>query len=245
MWRSRRSAHDARMRTTQPEPIGGIDAVGLRRVGVWLLASSVLWWIAAVALIPSDDYFLGESARDEALSIAAHADLFRAFHAVAALGTAAGAIGVVLLARWLGARNRSRLADTAAVVAAIGLAAWLVEIAIRMTVTVSRADDVATGARSAGDEPAIGSWAVFLVAALGFLAPMLCGWVLAQRRLPGHRSSMIVASLVTLVTIAGAATLAPSVVYQFGLLPLGLALILADRRTTRVDAVSPMGSVAR
>jgi hypothetical protein len=227
------------------QPVAPPDIGALRRLGAWFVAASVLWWIAAAALIPDDDFFLGETAREEALSIAQHEGLFRAFHVVAALGTAAGAVGVVLLARSLRARSRSRLADGAAVVAVVALVAWIVEIGIRMTATVSRARDVAAGVRSAGDEPAIGSWALFAVAALGFLAPMLCSWVLAQRRIPGRRSSRIIAGLVTLVTIAGAATLAPSVVYQFGLLPLGLTLVLADGRTTRVDAVSPVGSVAR
>ena len=227
------------------QPAAPPDIGALRRLGAWFVAASVLWWIAAAALIPDDDFFLGETARDEALSIAQHDGLFRAFHAVAAIGTAAGAVGVVLLARWLRSLRRSRLADAAAFVAAVALMGWLVEVAIRMTATVSRANDVADGARSPGDEPAIGSWAVFAVAALGFLTPMLCSWVLAQHRLPGRRSSLIVAGLLTLATIAGVATFAPSVVYQFGLLPLGLTLALAHRRRTAVDAVSPVGSVAR
>lgn len=228
------------------QPAAPPDIGALRRVGTWFVAASVLWWIAAAALIPDDDFFLGETARDEALSIAQHDGLFRAFHAVAALGTTAGAVGVVLLARWLRARSRSRLADAAAVVAAVALVAWLIEVVIRMTTTVSRANDVARGAGSPGDEPAIGSWVVFALAALGFLAPMLCSWVLARHRVPGRRSSLIVAGLLTLVTLAAVATLAPSVVYQFGLLPLGLTLALAHRRRTRVHtAVSPDGSVAR
>jgi len=220
------------------------DLGTLRRVGALFVAASVLWWLAAAALIPDDDFFLGETARDEALSIAQHDGLFRAFHAAAALGTAAGAVGVVMLARWVRRQRRSRLADAAAIVASIGLVAWFVEIAIRMTATVSRANDVASGTGSPRDEPAIGNWIVFAIAALGFIAPMLCSWVIAHRRVPGRRSSMIVAGLVTLVTLAGVATLAPAVVYQFGLLPLGLTFVLADRRRTRVAAVSPVGSVA-
>lgn len=221
------------------------DLGALRRIGAWFVAASVLWWVAAATLIPDDDFFVGETARDEARSIAQHDGLFRAFHAVAALGTAAGAVGVVLLARWLRPRGRSRLADAAAVVAAVALVAWLVEVAIRMTATVSQAHDVATGAGSPRDEPAIGSWIVFAIAALGFLTPMLCSWVLARRRVPGHRSSLTAAGLVTLATIVGVATVAPSVVYQFGLLPLGLTLVLADRRTSRSPSVSPIGSVAK
>jgi len=225
------------------QPAAPPDIGALRRLGAWFVAASVLWWIAAAALIPDDDFFLGETARDEALSIAQHDGLFRAFHVVAALGTAAGAVGVVLLARWLRARRRSRLADAAAVVAKVALGAWIVEVAIRMTATASQAHDVASGARSPTDEPAIGSWIVFAVAALGFLMPMVCSWVLAHHRVPGRRSSMIVAGLVTLVTIAGVATLAPSVVYQFGLLPLGLTLVLAHRRTSRSPSVSPVASM--
>jgi cytochrome bd-type quinol oxidase subunit 2 len=230
--------------TSSIQPAAPPDIGALRRLGAWFVAASVLWWIAAAALIPDDDFFLGETARDEALSIAQHDGLFRAFHVFAAFGTAAGAVGVVLLARWLRARRRSRLADVATVVAAVGLIAWLVEVAIRMTATVSRARDDANGTGPPGDEPAIGSWAVFAVAALGFLAPMLCSWVLAQRSVPGRRSSVIVAGLVTLATIAGAATLAPSVIYQFGLLPLGITLVLVGRRTTSVNtAVSAVGPV--
>lgn len=70
-----------------------VDRTSLRRAGAWMLAAAVLWWVAAVALIPAEDYFLGETARDEALSIAEHAGLFRAFHLVALLGVAAGATG--------------------------------------------------------------------------------------------------------------------------------------------------------
>ena len=231
--------------TPTVQPVAPTEIGALRSLGAWFVAASVLWWIAAAALIPDDDFFLGETARDEALSIAQHDGLFRAFHVVAALGSAAGAVGVVLLARWLRARRRSRLADAAAIVAVVAFGAWIVEVAIRMTATVSQAHDVASGARLPTDEPAIGSWIVFAAAALGFLMPMVCSWVLAHHRTPGRRSSMIVAGLVTLVTVAGVVTLAPSVGYQFGLLPFGLTLVLAHRRTSRSPLVSPVGSMVR
>ena len=57
----------------------------LRRAGGWFLAASLLWWIAAAALIPAEDYFYAETAREEALSIADNAGLFRAFHVVATI----------------------------------------------------------------------------------------------------------------------------------------------------------------
>ena len=114
MRRPARGAQDPRMRATRPEPTHLADVGGLRRAGAWFLAASVLWWIAAAALIPPDDYFFNESARDEALSIAAHAGMFRAFHVVATAGIAAGVVGMIVLARSLRSRERSRVVDTAA-----------------------------------------------------------------------------------------------------------------------------------
>jgi hypothetical protein len=182
-------------------------------------------------LIPSDDFFLGETARDEASSIARHDGLFRAFHVVAVLGTASAALGVVTLARWLRTTPPARLANVAAALAGIGVVAWAAEVAFRLTVTVSRAHEVVDGSRSPGDEPAIGSWILFAVAGLGFVAPMVCSWALAARQMPGRRSSLIVAGLVSLTTVVGVATLAPSVVYQFGVFALGVALVAGSRRT--------------
>lgn len=202
----------------------------LRAIGRWLLAGSLLWWAAAVLLIPSDDFFLGETARDEATSIAAHAGEFRAFHVVAALGTVAAGIGVIMLGRWLRARRRSPVLDIAVALTGVGMIAWLVEVGVRMTLTVTRAREVVSSDRLPGDEPAIGNGALFSVAALAFLAPMLCSWVLARRRVPGRRSSLVVAVLATLATVAGGLTLAPSVVYQFGVLAMALSLLLGGRK---------------
>ena len=211
-----------------------VDRTSLRRAGAWMLAAAVLWWVAAAALIPADDYFLGETARDEALSIAEHTGVFRAFHLVALLGVAAGAAGVILVARSFGA-DRPVLLRIATAVAGIGLVGWTAEVAVRLTATVARARDVAAGTEAASGEPAIGHWGLFAVAALGFVAPVLCAWALAGRRLPSRRASMVVAVLATLCTLAALATLAPSVVYQFGALALGLPLLLS-RRGMAVEA---------
>lgn len=211
-----------------PDHPTSVDRRALRRAGAWLLAAVVLWWVAAAALIPADDYFLGETARDEAMSIAEHAGLFRAFHLVALLGVTAGAVGVILVARSFGS-DRPVLLRIATAVAGIGLVGWTAEVAVRLTATVARARDVAAGTEAASGEPAIGHWGLFAVAALGFVAPVLCAWALAGRRLPSRRASVVVAVLVTLCTLAGLATLAPSVVYQFGALALGLPLLRSRR----------------
>ena len=125
-------------------------------------------------------------------------------------------------------------------VAGIGLAGWTAEVAVRLTATVARARDVAAGTEAASGEPAIGYWGLFAVAALGFVAPVLCAWALAGRRLPSRRASVVVAVLVTLCTMAGLATLAPSVVYQFGALALGLPLLLTRRRVAEVASQVPV-----
>lgn len=215
-----------------------VDRTSFRRAGAWILAAAILWWVAAAALIPADDYFLGETARDEALSIAEHAGLFRAFHLVALLGVAAGAAGVVLITRSF-RDDRPGLLRIATAVAGIGLAGWTAEVVVRLTATVARARDVAAGTEAATGEPAIGQWGLFAVAALGFVAPVLCAWALAGRRLPSRRASMVVAVLVTLSTLAGLATLAPSMVYQFGALALGLQLVLSRRAGTEAASQVP------
>src|SRR5918995_6712025 len=102
-------------RTTEP---AARDIAGLRRAGTCLLVASGLWWVAAATLIPPEDYFFADSAREEALAIVAHPGMFRAFHVVATAGIAAGVVGLALLARWL----RSR---TATVAAAVGGGALL------------------------------------------------------------------------------------------------------------------------
>lgn len=206
----------------------------LRAIGAWLLAGSLLWWIAAAALIPSDDFFLGETARDESLSIANHDGLFRAFHVVAGAGVVAAGVGIVLLGRWLRARKPSRILDVAVLFVGLGTIAWLIEIAVRLNVGIDRARDVTAGHRPPGNEPAIGSLPLFLVAWLAFLAPMLCSWVLAGRRLPSRRASMVVGIVATLATATAAATMAPSVVYQFAVLTMAVALVLASRTGERV-----------
>ena len=121
--------------------------------------------------------------------------------------------------------------DAAAAVAVVGLAAWIVEVAIRWTARVADARDVAAGTATPASEPAVGSWLVFALAAVGFLVPMVCSWVLARRRLPGRRSSLAAAAVATLASLAALGAMAPSMIYQFGLLPLGLTLVLAGRRS--------------
>lgn len=221
------------MQTRQPVPNSVNDVTELRGAGSWFLASSVLWWIAAAALIPADDYFFGDSAHDEALSIAAHTGMFRAFHIVATVGIATGVVGMIALARALRSSNRSRLVNTAAGVGAVALVSWVVEAVIRSTIGVANARDVAAGERTPASEPAVGSWPVFAIAAIGFLMPMVCAWVLVRRRIPGRRSSLVAAGASTLFSLAAAGTLAPSLVYQFGLLPMALCLVLAGRRRAR------------
>ena len=221
--------HDRALRPPELDRQGS-----LRVIGAWLLAGSLLWWLAAAALIPSDDFFLGETAREESLSIANHEGLFRAFHVVAGAGVVAAGVGIVLLGRWLRARQPSRILDVAVLFVGLGTVAWLVEIAVRLTVGIDRAREVAAGHRAPGDEPAIGSLPLFLVAWLAFLAPMLCSWVLARRRLPSRRASMVVGVIATLATAAAAATLAPSVVYQFAKLTMAVVLGLASRTGERV-----------
>ena len=161
--------------------------------------------MAAAALIPGDDFFLGETSRDEAVSIVDHAGLFRAFHLVALLGVAAAAGGVVLLCRAFRGGTTPAAVRLARALALVGLAGWTAEVAVRLTVAVTRARDVAAGAAEASGEPAIGSWPMFGVAAVGFLAPVLCAWALAVRRLPSRRPSVVVAGLATLCTLAGRA----------------------------------------
>jgi len=214
---------------TRTGEISGSDRRGLRPVGAWLAAGSLLWWGAAAFLLPADDFFVGKTARDEAASIVAHDGLFRVFHVVAALGTVAGSIGIVLLGRWLRGRRPSRLVDVAVAFAGLGVVAWLIEVGVRLSVTVDRARQVVAGERSPGDEPAIGNAGLFFVAALAFLAPMLCSWALARRRVPGRRTSLALAVVATLSTGAGASILAPSVIYQFAVLPMAVALLLASR----------------
>ena len=210
----------------------------LRAIGAWLLGGSLLWWIAAAALIPSDDFFLGETARDESLSIANHEGLFRAFHVVAGAGVVAAGVGIVLLGRWLRARRSSRILDVAVLFVGVGTVAWLVEIAVRLTVGIDRAREVAAGQRSPGDEPAVGSVPLFLAAWLAFVAPMLCSWVLARRRLPSRRGSIVGSVVATLATLAATATMAPSVVYQFAVLTMAVVILLASRTGERVGRAS-------
>src|SRR5918993_1394708 len=201
-------------RTTEP---AARDIAGLRRAGTCLLVASGLWWVAAATLIPPEDYFCAVSARGEALAIVAHPGMFRAFHVVATAGIAAGVVGLALLARWL----RSRTATVAAAGAGAGVSAW--------------------GGPAPAPEPAVGSWPVFAVAAVGFAMPAVVAWVLARERVPGRRSSLVAAVFLTLGTVAAAATLAPSVVYQFGLLPFALVLVLARRRQRALAPIT--GSV--
>lgn len=217
------------------QPRGGIEQEQLgrdttRTAALLCLAGAAMWWIAGGLLIPADDYFYSEETRDEALAIANHEGMFRGFHLVATVGVILVALAVVLIGRRLRAQRPSRLVDVAVVFAVVGLVAWLIEVALRMTVTISRANDVAAGLRGPGDEPALGNVVVFLVAALTFFAPMLLSWELARRAVPGRRFSFVVAVLVTLGTAAGVAFFAPSMVYQFALLPLIVALMVAWHR---------------
>lgn len=211
----------------------------LRGPGWWLFVGSALWWVAALLLtaeLSDGDFFFADDAREEALLLAAHDGLFRVFHVLALAGTLAAATGILVLAKRLRARRPSRLASLAAGLAVVGSVVWVAEVALRMTVAVSRAHDVADGTRSPLDEPALGHPLVFAVSALAFIAPVFIAWELARRRLPGRRSSLIVAAVATLATVAGIATLAPSMIYQFGVLPLAAALILGGRRRPALPA---------
>src|ERR687897_3956482 len=88
-------------RTTEP---AARDIAGLRRAGTCLLVASGLWWVAAATLIPPEDYFIADSAREEARAIVAHPGMFRAFHVVVTAGIAAGVGGFAPLSP--GARSR-------------------------------------------------------------------------------------------------------------------------------------------
>jgi hypothetical protein len=210
----------------------------LRNASIWLLAASAGWWVAAAALIPGDDFFAGDSARTEAISIAENAGMFRAFHAVAVLATASGAVGVVLATRALQAQRRSPLARAASALAVVGIGAWIVEALLRATVAVSRARDVVAGTRAPGDEPAIGNRAVFAVAALGFIAPMIGTWAMARARMPEGRSTLAVAGFTTLVTFGSIAILAPSPVYQFAVLALAVFLLVRTRHSQALSSAA-------
>jgi hypothetical protein len=198
----------------------------MKRVAYWFVAAGALWWIAVAAFIPADDFFLGETAHAEARSIVESAGQFRAFHVVATLGVMAGVLGVLQLARSV----RSRVLGVAAGLACVGAAAWIAEACLRMTVAVSRARDVVAGTQIPGDEPAVASAVLFGVSMICIVAFAVCAWVLARRREPSRRSSLVTALVLTLATLASLATLAPSVVYQFGLLPLGMVGAIATRR---------------
>lgn len=229
--------HDKAMRRPELD-----DRQSLRAIGAWLLGGSLLWWIAAAALIPSDDFFLGETARHESLSIANHEGLFRAFHVVAGAGVVATGVGIVLLGRWLRARRPSRVLDVAVAFVSLGTVAWLVEIAVRLTVGIDRARQVAAGDKLPADEPAIGSVPLLVVSWLAFVAPMLCSWVWARRRTSSRRAPIVVAVVATLATCAAAATMAPSVVYQFAVLTMAVVLLLASRGGARVTSTGRYGT---
>lgn len=221
---------------TETTKVGGpatsLHRSGFREAGAWMLGGAVLWWLALILMqLAAGDFFYDDSAREEALNIAADPGLFRAFHVLAGLGTLAVSVGVVVLGRRLRAMRPSRAVDAAAAIAVVGSLAWLVEIAVRMTLTVSDAEDVAAGTASPGDEPAIGSWPLYVLAGLAFLAPVLISWILARRRLPGRIRSLLVAALATLMAVAMVATLAPSFVYQFAVPVLGVVLLLSGRRS--------------
>jgi hypothetical protein len=218
-----------------------VERSTLRHAALWLLAASLGWWVAAATLIPSDDFFVGEDARAEAISIARNTGMFRAFHVVAVLATAAGAIGVVLVDRALRTERPSRLGRIAAAFAIVGLTAWIIEALLRVTSTVSRAQDVMIGTRTPGDEPAIGSWAVFAVAALGFIAPMMCTWALAKARVPAGRGIVVTAAFTTLVTFGSIALRAPSLVYQFALPCIGIFVLIRTRRSSTLRTVALAG----
>ncbi len=200
---------------------------GLRAAGGWLLAGSGLWWVAAA--VAEEEFFLGDSALEKASAIAAEVGAFRAFHLIAGLGTVVATVGLVLLSRRLRSRRPGRLVDVAVSAAVVGTVAWLAEIAIRITSGVDRARAAAAGTAPPGGEPSVGNVAVFAVAGLAFVAPLLVAWVLASRRVPGRWSSLAIAGLVTLVTAVAAATIAVSMVYQFGTLAMGAALLSARR----------------
>lgn len=218
-----------------------VDRASLRQAGTWMLAGAMLWWVAAAALIPAEDFFVGETAHDEAVSIADHVGMYRAFHLVALLGVAAAAVGVTRLARSFRETHRPVLLRVAGMLAVLGAAGWAAEVVVRLTATVARARDVAAGSATASGEPAIGHWGLFALAALGFAAPVLCGWALARRRLPSRRASTVVAVLVALSTLVAMLSLAPSVVYQFGVFGLGLPLVFSRRAVV----VGTPGSPAR
>ena len=52
-------------------------------------------------------------------------------------------MGIVLLGCWLRARRPSRILDVAVLFVGLGTVAWLVEIAVRLTIGIDRAREVA------------------------------------------------------------------------------------------------------
>jgi hypothetical protein len=234
-------------RANEEEPMTSFDQTSiverstLRRAAMWFLAASVGWWVAAAALIPREDFFVGEDARAEAISIARNAGMFRGFHLLAVLATAAGAVGAVLVSRALRAERSSRLARAGAGLAIVGLAAWIVEASMRVTIAVTRAREVVAATRAPGAEPAVASWAVLAIAALGFIAPAVCTWALARARVPAGRGIVLVAVFTTLVTLAAIATLAPSLVYQFAVPTLALFVLFRTRHLTTPQPAAVAG----
>ncbi|MGH9245375.1 MAG: hypothetical protein ACRD29_13865 [Acidimicrobiales bacterium] len=170
------------------------------------------------------------------LAIAEHAALYRWTNVAMVLGTAIGvAAGWRLRACLRDGERSPRLTTAAFGMSLVAAVAWAVEVALRATATVSRARDVAAGTAEPGSFPG-GNLAVFLVFLVGTCAATVAlAW-------QAWRSRFLwgpVVGLVALAAVVATAVAVPITIYVFGVMPMGVAVLVRRWRTSRAASRWP------
>lgn len=197
----------------------------LRRAA-WLLVGGCAVWMVAGAPPALEDVYNADSDQQAFDTIADHANLYRWTNVAMVVGTLIAVAGFWGLNRILRAGRDRQLARAAVVVAVVAAVAWMVEVAIRLTATVSRARDVAAGTAEPASFPG-GNEPLFLIVLVGAAASITTlAWAAARARLVWPP----VAALVTLACAVSVAVAVPITAYVFGVLPLGIGMLVRSHR---------------
>ncbi|MGH9137146.1 MAG: hypothetical protein ACRD0G_08875 [Acidimicrobiales bacterium] len=206
---------------------------GVRPAALLLLAGCAAWMVAG-APPALEDVYNADSDRESYLAIAEHAGLYRWTNVLMVVGTFLAVAGFRALQGWLRSDRDRRLARLAVTAAGVAAAAWVVEVAIRVTATVSKARDVAAGTADPSSFPG-GSEPVFLVALVGAAAAIATlAWLAAR----GGLVWTPIAVLVTLACLLSVAVAVPITAFVFGVLPLAIGLLVRSRRSAAGGAAT-------
>jgi hypothetical protein len=215
-----------------------LDRRAMHRTAALLIASGLVF-IAGVGFQPEalDKSYEMDTIAARYVAVAAHVGAYRWGNLVAGTAAVLAAVAIARLSRQ--GRPVSGLESAAVASFAIATAAWLVEVALRASIVVHRATDLAAGRVTSGTaltDTAIrgdGIFAAFSILAGAALVTLAIIW--ARDRVVGRptAAALAIGGLASALFVQSdpiAITFIPPFVFLIGFLPAGMVLAWRTRK---------------